>query len=145
MSKVPYKIYLAEDELPKQWYNIQADLPTPLQPGLNPQTKQPLGPQDLTPIFPMDLIMQEVSTERFIEIPEPVREVYRSFRPSPLCRAYRLEKALDTPAHIYYKYEGVTPSGSHKLNTAIPQAYFNKAAGIKRLSTETVSGNGGPL
>ena len=143
MSKVPYKIYLAEDELPKQWYNIQADLPTPLQPGLNPQTKQPLGPQDLTPIFPMDLIMQEVSTERFIEIPEPVREVYRSFRPSPLCRAYRLEKALDTPAHIYYKYEGVTPSGSHKLNTAIPQAYFNKAAGIKRLSTETGAGQWG--
>ncbi len=143
MSKIPYKVYLSEEELPKQWYNIQADLPTPLQPGLNPQTKQPLGPQDLAVIFPMDLIMQEVSTERFIDIPEPVREVYKSFRPSPLCRAYRLEKALDTPAHIYYKYEGVTPSGSHKLNTAVPQAFYNKQAGIKRLATETGAGQWG--
>jgi tryptophan synthase beta chain len=143
LSKVPYKTYLNEDELPKQWYNIQADLPTPLQPPLNPQTKQPIGPQDLAAIFPMDLIAQEVSTERYIEIPEEVRELYQSFRPSPLCRAYRLEKALGTPARIYYKYEGVTPSGSHKLNSAIPQVYYNKKAGIKRLATETGAGQWG--
>lgn len=143
MKKVPYKIYLEESELPKQWYNIQADMPNKLKPALNPQTGKPLGPEDLSAIFPMDLIIQEVSQERYIDIPEEVQEMYKSFRPSPLCRAYGLEKALDTPAKIYYKYEGVTPSGSHKLNTAIPQAYYNKKAGIKRLSTETGAGQWG--
>ncbi|TCL72443.1 tryptophan synthase beta chain [Hydrogenispora ethanolica] len=142
-SKVPYKIYLSEEELPTAWYNIQADLPTPLSPSLSPQTKQPLGPADLTPIFPLDLIKQEVATERSIEIPDEVRELYRTFRPSPLYRAYRLEQALGTPARIYYKYEGNSPSGSHKLNTALPQAYYNRQAGIKRLATETGAGQWG--
>ncbi|MDK2800941.1 MAG: tryptophan synthase beta chain [Clostridiales bacterium] len=143
MSKVPYKIYLSEKELPTKWYNIQADMPTPLKPPLNPQTKKPVSPEDLAAIFPKDLILQEVSQEQYIDIPEEVQELYKSFRPSPLCRAYRLEKALGTPARIYYKYEGVTPSGSHKLNTAIPQVYYNKIVGIKRLSTETGAGQWG--
>ena len=144
MSKksVPYRTYLSEEELPKQWYNIQADMPELPAPYVNPKG-EPIGPGDLTPIFPMGLILQEVSTERYIDIPEPVQEIYKSFRPSPLCRAYGLEKALDTPARIYYKYEGVTPSGSHKLNTAVPQAFFNKEEGIKRLSTETGAGQWG--
>ncbi len=143
ISKVPYKVYLSEKELPTQWYNIQADMPTPLKPSLDPATKAPVAFDDLAAIFPKDLILQEVSTQRYVDIPEEVQEIYKSFRPSPLCRAYRLEQALQTPARIYYKYEGITPSGSHKLNTAIPQAYYNKIAGIKRLSTETGAGQWG--
>ena len=144
MSKnhVPYKVYLEEKELPESWYNIQADM-TGLHPYLHPGTKKPVGPEDMLPIFPMALIEQEMSTERYIPIPEEVRELYRSIRPSPLCRAYGLEKALDTPARIYYKYEGNNPSGSHKLNTAIPQAYYNYKAGKKRLATETGAGQWG--
>lgn len=139
---VPYRIYLSEKELPESWYNIRADLPN-LSPYLNPATKAPVVPGDMKAIFPMALIEQEMSNERYIEIPEEVRELYRSFRPSPLCRAYNLEKLLDTPARIYYKYEGNNPSGSHKLNTAIPQAYYNYKAGIKRLATETGAGQWG--
>ncbi|MBN2557255.1 MAG: TrpB-like pyridoxal phosphate-dependent enzyme [Clostridia bacterium] len=142
-KKVPYKVYLEENELPRQWYNIQADLPSPVDPYLNPRTQELVGPADLTPIFPMGLIMQEVSQERYIDIPEEVLEKYRSFRATPLCRAYALEKKLGTPAKIYYKYEGATPSGSHKLNTAIPQVYYNKIEGIKRLATETGAGQWG--
>jgi tryptophan synthase beta chain len=141
-NHVPYKVYLDEKELPESWYNIQADM-TGLQPYLNPGTKKPVAPEDMLPIFPMALIEQEMTTERFIPIPEEVREMYRAIRPSPLCRAYGLEKALDTPARIYYKYEGNNPSGSHKLNTAIPQAYYNYKAGIKRLATETGAGQWG--
>ena len=141
--RVPYRVYLSEQELPTSWYNIQADLPTPLKPALNPATKKPVTPDDLSSIFPKDLILQEVTTERFIDIPEEVQELYKSFRPSPLCRAYRLEQELDTPARIYYKYEGVTPSGSHKLNTAIPQVYYNKISGVRRLATETGAGQWG--
>ncbi|MDD3022513.1 MAG: TrpB-like pyridoxal phosphate-dependent enzyme [Syntrophomonadaceae bacterium] len=137
------KIILPEDKLPKFWYNIQADMPNPLEPGLNPQTKQPLTPSDLEPIFARELIMQEVSTERYIEIPAAVRELYKQYRPSPLYRAHGLEKALDTTCHIYYKYEGVSPVGSHKLNSALPQVYFNKMQGIKRLTTETGAGQWG--
>jgi tryptophan synthase beta chain len=137
------KYLLAEDRIPKVWYNIMADLPEPLAPVLHPGTKQPIGPDDLAPLFPMSLIQQEVTTEREIEIPEPVREVYRLWRPSPLFRARRLEKALDTPAKIYYKYEGTSPSGSHKPNTAVAQAFYNKEAGIKRISTETGAGQWG--
>ncbi len=137
------KIILPEDKLPKFWYNVQADMPTPLEPGLHPGTKQPLGPSDLQPIFADELIAQEVSTERFIEIPKEVHEEYKKWRPSPLYRAYGLEKALDTPCKIYYKYEGVSPVGSHKLNSAIPQVFFNKIQGIKRISTETGAGQWG--
>jgi len=143
MKHIPSKTYLTEDEIPKQWYNIQADLPTPIDAPLNGLTHAPAGPPDLTPIFPMELILQEVSQERYIDIPQAVREMYATFRPSPLCRAYQLEKALGTPAHIYYKYEGNNPSGSHKLNSALPQAYYNKAAGMKALSTETGAGQWG--
>lgn len=117
------KFLLPEDRIPKRWYNIQADLPKPLPPVLHPGTLQPIGPDDLAPLFPMDLIMQEVTQEREIDIPEPVRDVYRLWRPAPLFRAYALEKALGTPAKIFYKYEGVSPAGSHKPNTAIPQAF----------------------
>ncbi|MEP2118485.1 TrpB-like pyridoxal phosphate-dependent enzyme, partial [Bauldia litoralis] len=137
------KYLLDETRIPKTWYNIAADLPAPLAPPLHPGTKQPIGPDDLAPLFPMALIGQEVSTERDIEIPEPVREVYRQWRPAPLFRARRLEKALNTPAKIYYKYEGVSPAGSHKPNTAVPQAFYNKEAGVKRLSTETGAGQWG--
>ena len=137
------KFTLEEKDIPTHYYNILPDLPTPLQPPLHQGTKQPAGPQDLAPIFPMDLIMQEVSQERFIEIPDEVRSAYAAFRPTPLYRATQLEKALDTPAQIYYKYEGVSPAGSHKLNTALPQAYYNKKAGIKRLTTETGAGQWG--
>jgi tryptophan synthase beta chain len=137
------KYYLPEDRIPRAWYNIQADLPTPPAPVLHPGTLQPVGPDDLAPLFPMALIMQEVSTEREIEIPEPVRDIYRQWRPSPLFRARRLEKALDTPAKIYYKYEGVSPVGSHKPNTAVPQAFYNKEEGVKRLITETGAGQWG--
>ncbi len=137
------KYLLDESRLPKRWYNIQADLPKPLDPVLHPGTLQPVGPDDLAPLFPMELILQEVSTEREIDIPEPVREIYRLWRPSPLFRAHGLEKALGTPAKIFYKYEGVSPAGSHKPNTAVPQAFYNKAAGIRRLTTETGAGQWG--
>lgn len=137
------KILLTEKEMPTKWYNIQADMPNLPKPALHPSTKQPVGPEDLKPIFPMELIKQEVSRERWIEIPEEVQEIYKIWRPSPLIRARRLEKALDTPAKIYYKYEGVSPSGSHKLNTAVAQVYYNKAEGIKRLATETGAGQWG--
>lgn len=137
------KIILPEDRMPQFWYNVQADMPTPLSPALHPGTKQPLGPEDLAPLFPMGLIAQEVSTERYIEIPPEVRELYKLWRPSPLYRAHGLEKALDTPCRIYYKYEGVSPVGSHKLNSALPQVYYNKAEGITRLTTETGAGQWG--
>jgi tryptophan synthase beta chain len=137
------KYLLEESKIPKCWYNLAADLPKPLPPVLHPGTMKPIGPDDLAPLFPMSLIQQEVSTEREIEIPEPVRNIYRQWRPSPLYRARRLEKALDTPARIYYKYEGVSPVGSHKPNTAIPQAFYNKEAGIKRIATETGAGQWG--
>ncbi len=137
------KFLLPEKEIPTSWYNIQADLPEPLPPVLHPGTKQPIGPQDLAPLFPMGLIMQEVSTERYIEIPEEVREIYKLWRPTPLYRAHRLEKALGTPAKIYYKYEGVSPAGSHKPNTAVAQAYYNKMEGVKRITTETGAGQWG--
>jgi tryptophan synthase beta chain len=137
------KFLLDEEAMPTSWYNIQADLPSPLPPPLHPGTGQPLGPADLAPLFPMELIKQEVSAERTIEIPDEVQEVYRLWRPSPLFRARRLEKQLDTPAKIYYKYEGVSPAGSHKPNTAVAQAYYNKAEGVKRLITETGAGQWG--
>ncbi len=137
------KFLLPENRIPKHWYNIQADLPKPLPPVLHPGTMQPIGPDDLAPLFPMELIMQEVTTEREVEIPEPVREIYKLWRPAPLYRARRLEEALGTPAKIFYKYEGVSPAGSHKPNTAIPQAFYNQQAGIKRLSTETGAGQWG--
>jgi len=137
------KILLQENEIPTKWYNIQADLPTPLPPPLHPATGQPVGPDDLAPIFPMNIIEQEVSTQRWIDIPEPVLEKLLMWRPTPLYRAHRLEQFLDTPAHIYYKHEGVSPAGSHKPNTAIPQAYYNKIFGIKRLTTETGAGQWG--
>ena len=129
------KYLLEEDKMPKSWYNIAADLPEPLAPVMHPGTGQPIGPDDLAPLFPMACIMQEVTQEREIEIPEPVREVYRLWRPAPLYRARRLEQVLDTPAKIYYKYEGVSPSGSHKPNTAVAQAFYNKEEGVKKLST----------
>ncbi len=137
------KYLLDESEMPKHWYNIQADLPKPLPAVLHPGTMKPVGPDDLAPLFPMDLILQEVSLEREIEIPEPVRDVYKLWRPAPLFRAHRLEKALGTPAKIFYKYEGVSPAGSHKPNTAIPQAFYNAQAGVKRLTTETGAGQWG--
>src|SRR3990170_4450422 len=137
------KYLLDESRMPKNWYNIMADLPTPPAPVLHPGTKQPVGPADLEPLFPMSLILQEVSTDREIEIPEPVREIYRQWRPSPLFRARRLEKALQTPAKIYYKYEGVSPAGSHKPNTAVAQAFYNKEAGIRKITTETGAGQWG--
>lgn len=139
----PLKYLLEERDIPTAWYNIVADLPKPPPPVLHPATGKPIGPDDLRPLFPDSLIMQEVSTEREIPIPEEVRDILRLWRPSPLYRARRLERALDTPARIYYKYEGVSPSGSHKPNTAVPQAYFNKAAGVKRLATETGAGQWG--
>ncbi|MFH1603852.1 MAG: TrpB-like pyridoxal phosphate-dependent enzyme [Pseudomonadota bacterium] len=137
------KYFLDETRIPKYWYNLVADLPAPPPPVLHPGTLQPVGPDDLAPLFPMELIMQEVSAEREVPIPEPVREVYRQWRPSPLYRARRLEKALQTPAKIYYKYEGVSPAGSHKPNTAVARAFYNKQAGVKRLSTETGAGQWG--
>jgi tryptophan synthase beta chain len=137
------KFLLSDNEIPTHWYNMQADLPTPLAPVLHPGTKQPVGPDDLSAIFPMALIGQEVSQERWIEIPEPVRDIYQLWRPTPLYRAHRLEKALETPAKIYYKYEGVSPAGSHKPNTAVPQAYYNQQEGVKRLATETGAGQWG--
>ncbi len=137
------KYLLDEKDIPTRWYNIQADLKTPLPPVLHPGTGQPIGPQDLAPLFPMELIKQEVSQERWIEIPDEVRDVLRLWRPTPLYRARRLEKALGTPARIYYKYEGVSPAGSHKPNTAVAQAYYNKKQGVTRLATETGAGQWG--
>jgi tryptophan synthase beta chain len=137
------KYLLPEEQIPRAWYNLMADLPSPPPPPLHPGTLQPLGPDDLAPLFPMSLIEQEVSQEREIEIPEPVREIYKQWRPSPLYRARRLEKALNTPAKIYYKYEGVSPAGSHKPNTAVAQAFYNAEAGIKKISTETGAGQWG--
>lgn len=137
------KFLLDEEEIPKAWYNIQADLPTPLDPPLNPATKEPIGPEALARIFPMELIKQEVSRERWIQIPEEVRDIYRIWRPTPLYRALRLEKALKTPARIYYKWEGVSPPGSHKPNTAVAQAYYNMKEGVQRISTETGAGQWG--
>ncbi len=137
------KYTLTEDQIPKFWYNLIADLPAPPAPVLHPGTQQPIGPDDLAPLFPMSLIQQEVTREREVEIPGPVRDVYRQWRPTPLYRARRLEKVLDTPARIYYKYEGVSPAGSHKPNTAVPQAFYNKEAGVKRITTETGAGQWG--
>ncbi len=137
------KYLLSEDETPRSWYNIMPDLPKPPAPILHPGTKQPVTPDDLAPLFPMALIMQEVSTEPSIEIPEPIRQVYMQWRPTPLFRARRLEEALDTPARIYYKYEGVSPVGSHKPNTAVAQVYYNKQEGVKKISTETGAGQWG--
>jgi tryptophan synthase beta chain len=137
------KYLLPEDRIPVSWYNIVADLPEPPAPVLHPGTGQPIGPDDLAPLFPMALIGQEVSAEREIEIPEPVRDIYRMWRPSPLFRARRLEQVLDTPARIYYKYEGVSPAGSHKPNTAVPQAFYNREEGITKISTETGAGQWG--
>src|SRR3954451_12003219 len=122
------KIILSESEMPRRWYNVLADLPSPPPPVLHPGTLQPVGPDDLAPLFPMALIQQEVTTDRYVDIPAEVLDVYRLWRPSPLFRAHRLERALGTPAKIYYKYEGVSPAGSHKPNTAVPQAYYNASA-----------------
>ena len=139
----PVKYLLPESEIPTHWVNLLPDLPGPPSPPLHPGTKEPLGPEDLAPIFPMGLIEQEVSAEPEIEIPDEVREIYKLWRPTPLYRARRLERALDTPAHIYYKYEGVSPAGSHKPNTAVAQAYFNKHEGVRKLATETGAGQWG--
>jgi len=137
------KILLSEKDIPEKWYNIMADMPNKPLPPLNPATKEPIGPEALAPIFPMGLIQQEVSAEKWIQIPDAVRDIYTLYRPTPLYRAYNLEKALDTPAKIYYKYEGVSPAGSHKPNTAIPQAYYNKQEGVKKITTETGAGQWG--
>jgi tryptophan synthase beta chain len=137
------KYAIDEGRIPRSWYNLAADLPAPLPPVLHPGTLQPIGPDDLAPLFPLALILQEVSVEREIGIPDPVRDVYRQWRPTPLYRARRLERALRTPAKIYYKYEGVSPTGSHKPNTAVPQAFYNKDAGVARLVTETGAGQWG--
>jgi tryptophan synthase beta chain len=135
--------FLDQKDMPERWYNIQADLPEPLPPVLHPGTGKPIGPEDLAPLFPMELIKQEVSTERWIEIPDEVQDIYRTYRPTVLHRAFNLEKALKTPARIYYKYEGTSQAGSHKLNTAVAQAYYNKKEGIKRIATETGAGQWG--
>jgi tryptophan synthase beta chain len=135
--------FLDQKDMPTKWYNVLADMPEPMPPYMHPMTKKPLGPADLAPLFPMELIKQEVSTERWIDIPEEVQDVYRTYRPTVLHRAYRLEKALDTPAKIFYKYEGTSQAGSHKPNTAIAQAYYNKKEGIKRITTETGAGQWG--
>ncbi|MCO8126140.1 TrpB-like pyridoxal phosphate-dependent enzyme [Acidimicrobiia bacterium EGI L10123] len=143
MAETPTKILLEESEQPTQWYNVVADLPEPMAPPLHPATHEPVGPDDLAPLFPMAIIEQEVSTERYIDIPGEVLDVYRLWRPSPLFRAHRLEQALGTPARIYYKYEGVSPAGSHKPNTSVPQAYYNNAEGVTKLTTETGAGQWG--
>ncbi|MCX6358442.1 MAG: TrpB-like pyridoxal phosphate-dependent enzyme [Armatimonadetes bacterium] len=140
---VPSAFLLQASDIPTHWYNLNADMPEPMAPPLHPGTKQPVCLEDMLPIFPEVLVQQEMSQERWIEIPEPVRDIYAAWRPAPLYRAVRLEKALDTPAHIYYKYEGVSPAGSHKPNTAVAQAYYNKISGIKRLATETGAGQWG--
>src|SRR5271157_5633414 len=141
METIQYN--LPQNRIPRVWYNVLPDLPKPLAPPLHPGTHKPIGPEDLAPLFPMALILQEVSNEREIEIPEEVRQIYAQWRPSPLVRARRLEKSLDTPARIYYKYEGVSPAGSHKLNTAVAQAWYNKQEGVRHLSTETGAGQWG--
>jgi tryptophan synthase beta chain len=138
-----HKYLLDESEMPTSWYNIIPDLPSPPPPPLHPATHQPVGPADLAPLFPMDLILQEVSTDSYVPIPDEVQDVYRLWRPSPLFRAHRLEQALGTPARIYYKYEGVSPAGSHKPNTAVPQVYYNAKAGVRKLTTETGAGQWG--
>ena len=140
-----YKFLLKENEMPKEWYNIIPDLPNPLPPPLSPQTMEPIGPEDLAPLFPMGLILQEVSQDSYIEIPQPVLDLYKLYRPSPLFRAIRLEKALGTKSRIYYKYEGGSPSGSHKPNTAIPQAFYNSEEGVKKLLLKLVQDNGAVL
>src|SRR5689334_2901689 len=137
------KILLHERDMPRAWYNVLADAPSPPQPPLHPGTGRPIGPDDLAPLFPLDLIMQEVSADPEIAIPEEVLDVLRLWRPTPLYRAHRLEKALGTASHIYYKYEGVSPAGSHKPNTAVPQAFYSARAGRRRLSTETGAGQWG--
>jgi tryptophan synthase beta chain len=137
------KILLTEKEMPTQWYNIQADLPKPMPPVLHPGTGKPIGPADLAPLFPMALIQQEVSQDRFIDIPEEIQDIYKIWRPTPLVRAERWEKELDTPAKIYYKWEGVSPAGSHKPNTSVAQAYYNKQEKVKRITTETGAGQWG--
>ena len=143
ISRTQRRFVLPEDELPTHYYNIAADLPVPQPPPLHPGTREPIGPEMLAPLFPMELIRQEVSTDRYVEIPEEIREAYRIYRPSPLHRATALEKALDTPARIYFKNEGVSPAGSHKPNTAIAQAYYNRQEGVTRLATETGAGQWG--
>ena len=143
MSDDAITFLLDDSEMPTHWYNIVADLPTPPPPPLHPGTHQPVGPDDLAALFPPELIAQEVTTERYVEIPEAVREVYRQWRPSPLVRARRLERKLGTPARIYYKYEGVSPAGSHKTNTSVPQVYYNSINGVTRLTTETGAGQWG--
>lgn len=137
------KYILEEEKLPRAWYNINADMPVPIQPVLHPGTLEPVTPEFLSVLFPMGIIMQEVSTDRWIEIPQPVRDIYKLWRPTPMYRAFRLEKMLDTPAHIYYKHEGVSPVGSHKPNTAVPQAFYNKESGTKAMTTETGAGQWG--
>ena len=137
------KIFLDEEEIPKEWYNVQADMPSPLDPAINPATKEPVKPEELAAIFPMELIKQEASTDKWIPIPEEVREIYRLWRPTPLYRAKRLEEKLKTPARIYYKWEGVSPPGSHKPNTAVAQAYYNMKEGVERIATETGAGQWG--
>lgn len=137
------KIFLSEADMPRQWYNVVADMPNKPMPPLHPGTKQPVGPQDLAPLFPMELIKQEVSAERYIDIPDEVIDIYKIWRPSPLVRAERLEKMLDAPVKIYFKYEGISPAGSHKPNTAVAQAYYNKQEGVKRIATETGAGQWG--
>src|SRR3954447_10246625 len=143
MTETETKYLLSEREIPTHWVNLLPDLPGDPLPPLNPQTKQPAGPDDLTPIFPLGLIQQEVASTPEVEIPDEVREVYKMWRPTPLHRAHRLERALDTPARIYYKYEGVSPAGSHKPNTSVAQAYFNKREGVRKLATETGAGQWG--
>ncbi len=137
------KFTLRDNQIPTAWFNVIPSMPTPLSPPLHPGTKQPIGPDDLAPLFPMALIEQEVTSAEYVDIPGKVLDVYRMYRPTPLIRAKRLEKALETPARIYYKYEGVSPAGSHKPNTAIAQAYYNKAEKVKRLATETGAGQWG--
>jgi tryptophan synthase beta chain len=137
------KFLLDESRMPEAWYNLAADLPQPMPPVLHPGTGQPIGPADLAPLFPMEIIRQEVTTEQYVPIPEEVQDIYRLWRPTPLYRAHRLERLLDTPARIFYKYEGTSPAGSHKPNTAVPQAYYNKQEGVTRLSTETGAGQWG--
>ena len=137
------KIFLNESEMPRHWYNIQADLPKPMPPVIHPGTHEPIGPEDLAPLFPMGLIEQEMSGERYIEIPDELLDIYKLWRPSPLVRARNWEKALGTPARIYYKWEGVSPAGSHKPNTAVAQAWYNKEEGVKRITTETGAGQWG--
>src|SRR3954462_2398057 len=138
-----HKIQLDESEMPTRWYNVLHDLPTPPPPVLHPGTGQPVGPEDLAPLFPTALIEQEVTGAQYVEIPDEVLDVYRLWRPSPLYRAHRLEAALGTPARIYYKYEGVSPAGSHKPNTSVPQAFYNAKIGVQKLTTETGAGQWG--